>query len=607
MRKTITALAALLVWSLIVLVSPPPFRRELAFAQNTTSLQYISPLPGSTLITPGTSIALRQGEPIAPDTVRPDLFHVTGSSSGLHPGSAVLSDDQKTLVFKPQQPFALGETVQVVVDQGILTTSGLPLDRVSFDFTISPRQAPLPPLVPTSASGSRPAALIPTPPAPAPPLRPTTLPPDLPAYTVNTAADVADDGDLFIASFQFPQGANNYLMILDPSGQLVYYKKTEHMVADFKRQPNGLLTYYEDGTFYVMDNTYRVVDSLTAGNGYIADLHDLQLLPNGHSLLMIYDAQYVDMSQIAQGGNPDAIVTGLVLQELDASKNVIFQWRSWDHFQITDSYEDLTKPTVDYVHGNSVELDGDGNILLSTRHLSEVTKINRQTGDVFWRWGGKNNQFTFVNDIDNPPFHYQHDVRRLPNGDISLFDNRTALTPSYSGAKQYRLDETTKTATLVWHYRHAPDVYALAMGNVQSLPNGNRVIGWGTAGIVTELNPRGNTVFELSLSAPNTSYRAFRYPWRAIPQDPPTLIAQNDSMAVTLIYSWNGATDAAYYQIYAGQVPDAMQLLATQSRAGFDTQTVLPYDPAHCLYYRVRPVDAQGNAMAFSNTVTTCH
>ena len=51
------------------------------------------------------------------------------------------------------------------------------------------------------------------------------------------------------------------------------------------------------------------------------------------------------MSQITPGGSPDAVVTGLVVQELDASKNVIFQWRTWDYLPITDSYIDLTTQT----------------------------------------------------------------------------------------------------------------------------------------------------------------------------------------------------------------------------------------------------------------------
>ncbi len=134
------------------------------------------------------------------------------------------------------------------------------------------------------------------------------------------------------------------------------------------------------------------------------------------------DRQHIDMSLIVPGGNPNAIVIGLIIQEIDENKNVVFQWRSWDHFNIIDAiYIDLTLPIVDYVHGNALELDNDGNILLSSRHLNEITKIDRVTGEMIWRMGGVHNQFTIVN--DTIPFHYQHDIRRIANGNITLYDN----------------------------------------------------------------------------------------------------------------------------------------------------------------------------------------
>ena len=69
----------------------------------------------------------------------------------------------------------------------------------------------------------------------------------------------------------------------------------------------------------------------------------------------------------------------------------------------------------------------------------------------------------------------------LPNGNISLFDNGTQHTPQYSRGVEYRLDEQAKTATMVWDYRHVPDYYVSIQGGLQTLPNGNRVLGWGSA------------------------------------------------------------------------------------------------------------------------------
>jgi hypothetical protein len=66
--------------------------------------------------------------------------------------------------------------------------------------------------------------------------------------------------------------------------------------------------------------------------------------------------------------------------------------------------------------------------------------------------GGSHNEFRFVN--DSIPFSHQHAIRVLQNGNITLFDNGNFHTPSFSRAVEYKLDEATKSATLVWEYRN---------------------------------------------------------------------------------------------------------------------------------------------------------
>lgn len=304
-------------------------------------------------------------------------------------------------------------------------------------------------------------------------------------------------------------------MILRDDGTPVFSRKLRRGALDFKIQPDGLLTYYDTHVeyFYVMNALYSVIDSVRCGNGYSTDGHELLLLPNGHALLMSYDDQAVDMSWIVSGGNPDAVVAGLIIQELDRERDVVFQWRSWDHFQITDATEfDLTRGFVDYAHGNAIESDADGNLLISSRHMDEITKVSRATGEIIWRLGGKNNQFTFVNDPIG--FSHQHAVRRIPNGNITLFDNGNFHRPCFSRAVEYALDEDRKTATLVWQYRHVPDVCGFALGYVQRLPGGHTLIGWGaTNPTVTEVAADGTVVSELTLDAGVSSYRASRHEW----------------------------------------------------------------------------------------------
>jgi hypothetical protein len=599
--------------SLVVLVVLALAGIGVAEANGPAGVEYLSPLPSSTLVSAGTTIAIRQGEVMDRASISPTLFRVSGTSSGLHAGHALLADDERTVIFAPDRPFAPGETVSVAVNAGLRTSAGALLPGgLSFDFTISPRGAG----AQAVASGletllnERPAQIESGRVKAAGTSMPhyVTAPGDLPNVTITVPPSGTGSGYLFLAPFSWnsPAQAARYLLIVDDSGELVYYQnKPTSLAFDFKKQPNGLLTYFDSNTasFPAMDSSYATVDNFAAGNGYQADVHDLQLLPgNGHALLLIYDPQPVDMSLIAPGGVPTATVIGLVVQELDTSKNVVFQWRSWDHFNITDTQVSLTTQTVDYVHGNAVERDSDGNLLISSRHLSEVTKIDRQTGAIIWRLGGKNNQFALTN---NDPFSFQHDIRRLANGDITLFDDGNLRSPvPYSRAVEFALDESLKIATSVWQFRDSPDVVALAMGNAQRLPNGNTLIGWGLAvPTITEAKPDGTKAFELTLDAPMVSYRSFRFPWDGFPSGAPTLVLASQNPTQTLYCSWNGATHVAYYRIYGGKTPNTPTLLGTRARTGFE----MSYDVTNVLnemcYFRVMPVDNAGHTTTYSNLV----
>jgi len=307
---------------------------------------------------------------------------------------------------------------------------------------------------------------------------------------------------------------------VDNNGVPVYYLRVPRFTADFKVQHNGSLTFYDYAPFkfFELDSAYATIDSFACGNGYPTDDHEFLLFPDGHSFLMSYDWQPVRMDTIVSGGDSSAIVIGLIIQELDEDKNVIFQWRSWDHFQITDATEDidLTAHTIDYVHGNAIEVTMDGDLLISSRHLDEITKINRQTGEIIWRLGGlnaRNNDFQFIN--DPVTFSHQHDIRELSNGNLTLFDNGNLHNPQLSRSLEYQLDEVNMSAELVWNYNYTPPLYSPAMGSSRKLDDNNTVVGWGLieGKTLTEVKPDGSISLDISLTDSFLTYRAFKFPW----------------------------------------------------------------------------------------------
>ncbi len=512
---------------------------------NTYKYQYLYPLPKSKLVSLSTNIILRSPEKINSSSLSIDKFNVIGSKSGMHYGVIKLSDDDKTILFYPDKIFEPNEIVMVTVKPGIESIYGSRFAQTEFQFTTTPLSQPINPndlesdntikIINTNLSSNfnkkfSNSAIA------------DTLPPDLPLLKVDTSNNPWD-GKIFIANK--PAASNSYgsyLIIADNYGNIVKYKKFSTPESNFRVLPNGELMTSENGRHLILDTTLTPIDTFKCGNGYTADSHDFMLLPNGHALLFGLDPEPVDMSKIVSGGQPNATVIGAVVQELDASKNVIFQWRTFDYIPITDSYADLTQQTVSYGHANALDVDDDGNILFSLRYCSSIVKINRETGDVIWIMGGKENQFTFIGEhAENAPTYFsnQHNVNILPNGNMLLFDNgddhQNIQGQPYSRGVEYKLDEQAKTATMVWEYDHGKTIYTSSGGSVQRLPNGNTLIGWSRppGGIYhptfTELKDT-NIVMEMSFQARDTlfSYRAFKFPW--VSQQPEYSFIQIDPL-----------------------------------------------------------------------------
>lgn len=507
---------------------------QLSLAQQVTRYQYVYPKPDSRYVSKETNIILRPGMELDALSVSALLIRVEGSLSGVHRGTMIFSDDRRTVVFNLREPLAENERVSVNVAAGLRGANGTMLGGVSFRFATA---VSLPSPAPMRSEVQRPTAEI------------TgiqdyhrafatigdTLPRDFPPIKIDTVNNPAP-GKVFFANFgpvSGPGAYGNYLMILDDAGRPVTYRKVaadpSTFAYNFTMQSNGFLSCVErtltSSTALVLDSSLNVIDRFQGRNGYTGDIVDFRTLPNGHTMMLLYDWQIMDASKLVRGGNPGANICETVIQELDLAKNVVFQWRSIDYIPITDSYVDSLAASIDYMHSNSFEFDKDGGILISSRHLSEITKIDGRTGEILWRLGGKKNQFRFIGEREtNKPnyFSYQHDVSRLDNGNIMLFDNGNQHSPQYSRVVEYSLDETNRTATVVWEFRRTPDVYSSANGSAQRLANGNTFIGWGNAGLngltaVTEVHPDKSLAFEFTLPKGQRSWRAYRFPWKESP------------------------------------------------------------------------------------------
>jgi hypothetical protein len=60
-----------------------------------------------------------------------------------------------------------------------------------------------------------------------------------------------------------------------------------------------------------------------------------------------------------------------------------------------------------------------------------------------------------------------------------------------SVAFEVSLDLVTRTATTAWSYKATPGIQNDLLGDLQRLPNGNTLIGYGTKGTLLEVSPDG--------------------------------------------------------------------------------------------------------------------
>ncbi len=496
------------------------------FAQ-TIEFSCVTPVPGSKYLNPEQNIILKINSTFEKTSIQSSLFQITGSKSELIDFRTILSADLKTLIIKPLRSFVLGEKIIVKISKGLKTIDGNNIHEKELSFYIK-EQDNLQFLKDYYqneknkyiSNNSKKEGRSPNKER----IKSMDLPVDFPLPTF-VLGENQDDNYFFmdLSSRQHPL-YEPYLAIFDKFGTPVYFQKLNSNHLNFYVLPNGLLAYSsnfpqnpENERYYLMDSSYVIIDSVETGNGYNVDCHDMRLMSNGHYLMMSYDPQVVNMSLIVPGGKPNAIVTGLIIQEVDLNQNVFFQWRSWDHFEITDATSDinLTAYYIDYVHGNALEFDQDSNILLSSRHMDEITKIDYPTGEIIWRFGlnSENNQFVIYNDPYG--FSHQHDIRVLDNGNYTLFDNGNLHSPPFSQAMEYDVNENTMQADVIWSYRYTPDIYAPATGSYRVQDNGKMLIGWGAnmSLAATELNSDESISTNIYLPMDITCYRTLKFDW----------------------------------------------------------------------------------------------
>ena len=357
-------------------------------------------------------------------------------------------------------------------------------------------------------------------------------------------------GYFFIAPFKMPKDSpknSGAMMILAGDGSLVWAYAPSGG-SNFQVQPDGRMSYFRDSMYYFMDSTFTVIDSVGCANGAKNDAHELLMLPNGHYVLIGLRTEIEDHSDLFMSrpkpfaGAVKTQVKYGIIQELDQNKNLIWSWHSKGHFSFED-YDPVylaDSNKLDMPHFNSIDVDSLGNFLLSARYTNEVVYLNRNTGNIDWRLGGKHSSFEMIG--HEPTFLGQHSARFAGPDKIILFDNGYSFAGNCHNARgvEYELDMTNMKARITQSISLQKPVISEATGNVQRLARGATLI---TFGKILNLTPApffivtdstGRIIFEIESCDTMGTYRTYYYQHLPFPLSQLDMEIESDADGVRL-------------------------------------------------------------------------
>jgi hypothetical protein len=334
------------------------------------------------------------------------------------------------------------------------------------------------------------------------------LPNDFPAYSFTRYGPVspkfftADRRDL------------NYGIIFDNHGVPIWWVHAPS--RNIRVLPSGNLTWYNGyASRYELHRLDGSLIRILRPVGLPPDGHDLQFLPNGDRLIASQPRQsHVDAS--AYGGSSNATVANAELEQVTPSGQRVWDWKSQNHISLAEvgrwwSLPQTDTQPYDVTHWNSIEPVGNDAVIASFRSLDAVYEIKKSTGEIVWKLGGtrRPKSLTPRGDSRSYTFGAQHDARLLPDGTLTVFDNRSYLANAAPRAVRFRIDQQAKTATLLEAIDDPAVPSSACCGSARRLGNGDWLIDWGQAPHhpIGGYKPNGQRTFFLEFNN-RSSYRA---------------------------------------------------------------------------------------------------
>lgn len=306
-------------------------------------------------------------------------------------------------------------------------------------------------------------------------------------------------------------------IIMDMSGKVIFNKKTKGGPFDFRQWHIGNKVYYTTGVhdtggyrdpildqhipagyILVMDsamNEIKTLRALSYGDVKIdknqgMDIHDLMMIDENHYFTLVSYEKEVNNIPAELNAPPHKKVFACLIQEIVNDK-VVWQWDAsrfpefYSNYVANQSFTDSLP--IDYCHVNTLTLDSkDSNLILSFRDQNQIIKINRKSGEIMWRLGGKNSDFALT---EEQIFRGQHAVKFAEDNETLRFlDNGHPEIRPYTRIVEIKLDKKNKKVSSFVHYT-LPNAFIPQRGNVQKV-NGKYLVCGGYSKYIAMIDPK---------------------------------------------------------------------------------------------------------------------
>ena len=314
------------------------------------------------------------------------------------------------------------------------------------------------------------------------------LPSDMPTFTVTEQIPELAPSGYFITSLI---GSSLTSIVVDTDGEVVWWAGLPDGVTGTTKQSL-------DGEF-IYGIARNALQKVRMGGEQVETIdlpgihHEFVELPDGTVAFLAYDVCEHD----AVGG---ATVQGARVAELMPNGTVRKAFSLWD---VQDWHAgDFEEENGKYVlgHANAIDYDAEENAYyVSFLHFESIWKIDRATGDVIWKMGGKDSDYGLGGGgLGTDLFQgASHGFDRLEDG-IVVFHN--GLDELASSVAEYTMVEPDMELDEVWSYTPDPPITTYVLGDTIRRNDGTTIVTWSTAGQIDVITPDAELAW--SLNAP---------------------------------------------------------------------------------------------------------